>query len=212
MKNSTGLMILWFEFFQLNENYKQYCDARRSENIELIEELENNNTFFVERYNDWGDIHTPYMDYPKWYKQQIKTIPNKNNDDFVIRVPQGLTDEDALNVARRAITNQYNVPPLSLKFPLLKTDMSEKQLIILMKQYRVAKNDLRKSYKSKGTLTDIEIVEQMQLEATPLMKPLDDNAKDPVVSQTRQIRRSRKLIENIIANTLLGRFPDSTSR
>lgn len=210
MKHSTGLMILWFEFFQLNKNYKQYCDARRSENIELIEELERDNTCLIDRYNDWGDIHTPYMDYSKWHKQQIKTIPNKSNVDFVIRIPQGLTDEDAFDIARREITNQYNTHPLSFKFQLLENDISEKQLIILLKQYRIAKNDLFKSNGSKGTLTDVEMVEQMQKEVTPLMKPTDDKAKDPVVSQTRQIRRSRKLIENIIANTLLGRFPDST--
>ena len=51
------LIWFWFRFFQLNQNFEQYCDARRHADDVTYKRLETEFPRIEELYRDWGDIH-----------------------------------------------------------------------------------------------------------------------------------------------------------
>ncbi|MCY0910311.1 hypothetical protein [Massilia antarctica] len=51
------LIWFWFRFFRLNENFEQYCEARRIGDELTRSRLETQFQRIEDLYKDWGDIH-----------------------------------------------------------------------------------------------------------------------------------------------------------
>jgi hypothetical protein len=55
---TNSLLWYWFSYFKMNEDYEEYCEARRSCNLIACKRLEDAFPNIAELFDDWKDIHT----------------------------------------------------------------------------------------------------------------------------------------------------------
>jgi hypothetical protein len=81
------LIWFWFRFFRLNQNFEQYCDARRRADDVTYKRLEKEFPKIEELYMDWGDIHIlpdmycdDLIEWKEWLasKKQLFFTPKMN--------------------------------------------------------------------------------------------------------------------------------------
>lgn len=54
---TRSLLWWWLSYFRLNEDYEEYCTARRNGDAVACNRLEKEFPNIAELFNDWGDIH-----------------------------------------------------------------------------------------------------------------------------------------------------------
>jgi len=110
----TELLHHWVGFLDLNEDYEDYCIARRKKDAVAIKDIETRypagvHVGIAQLFNDWGDIHADGWSFAAWLAprrhlffkpEQVITYATddaiRSSDAVLISLPKGVNDKQKL--------------------------------------------------------------------------------------------------------------------
>lgn len=228
---------LWFQFFELNADYKAYCEAKRTNDSATCNALESKFIHVAMLYADWGDIHDAKfhewhnkhksMFYPaeKPQAELLAVAPKTLDDDAIyVRVPFSLPVSKATKQVGALIRDSYNnasdeqkalkTPP-RYKLALKKIDWTT--WLAVRKAYVVWQNSQPvNGIKPTNKHVVFKTVEQIATNDGMHLKKYWNWREDEIALRGNledlefQIMRYKRQASQIIANTIHGAFPVKT--
>lgn len=133
-KDHHQLIWWWFHLLAMNSTYEAYCEAVRTGDTDTQQRLVVNTPTLVEVFNDWGDIHSPdlqwlnephykgfqkwltskrHLFFPasvRWLKEDAVSTPE---DGIVISIPNVGDKAHKMKLLKEFIENNHDAFPAS---------------------------------------------------------------------------------------------------